>query len=260
MKIAVLYEDDNYLVINKPAGLVVHSDGRTKEKTLVDWIIKKYPEIEKVGEPTELSNGEIIDRPGIVHRLDRDTSGAMVIAKTPRAFSLLKKQFRDREIKKTYHTVVDGILKEEDGIIDRPIGRSPRDFRKYISGRGAKGELREAITRWSVLARGTISGLEKGQKEHEVTLVEAIPKTGRTHQIRVHFKSIHHPIIGDDLYGPKTNGDSPDKLAKSSPISRVALHSYSINFVGLDGKKISAIAPYPEDFASLVEKVREGKV
>ncbi|MEK7185529.1 MAG: RluA family pseudouridine synthase [Patescibacteria group bacterium] len=251
MKIDILHEDPNYIIINKPAGLMVHGDGRSKGETLVDWIKKNRPEIAEanVGEPIELASeggdedgGEAgekiarVERPGIVHRLDRDTSGAMVIAKTPEAFAALKEQFQNREVKKTYHAVVEGNLKEDDGIIDRPIGRSARDFRRRVSGRGAKGELLEAITRWHVMKRGKLGDVD-------ATLVEAIPKTGRTHQIRVHFKAIHHPIVGDAMYNPRFS---------AAHIARVALHSYSIAFTGLNGKKISAIAAYPDDFAALV--------
>ena len=240
MKIPILFEDDNYLIINKPAGLMVHGDGRAKTpKTLTDWILKNRPEIENVGETMMLASGDEIERPGIVHRLDRGTSGALVIAKNPRAFADLKEKFQRREVQKIYHAVVRGRMKEDDGIVDRAIGRSPVDFRQHSAGRGARGELREAITRWSVLSRGS-----------ENTLVEAIPKTGRTHQIRVHFKAIHRPILGDDLYD-KTH-------AAASGLERVALHAFSIGFVSVDGKRISVTAPYPPDFAEIAEKVKTG--
>ena len=243
MEIPVLYEDSNYVVINKPAGLMVHPDGKKPknkevEPTLVDWIVKKYPEIQGVGEPL----GDI-ERPGIVHRLDRDTSGAMVIAKTPEAFADLKEKFAARDIQKMYHAVIRGRMKEDDGIIDRPIGRSPVDFRQRSAGRGARGELREAITRWSVLARG-----------ENATLVEAIPKTGRTHQIRVHFKSIDRPILGDALYDKARAAE-----AAQYGINRVALHAYSLAFESLEGKRIAVTAPYPADFAGLVENLKNGR-
>ena len=256
MEIPILYEDENYLLINKPAGLMVHPDGKIRgekasvadERTLVDWILEKYPDMQGVGEPfmpvSGDSAGETIDRPGIVHRLDRDTSGVMVIAKNPESFADLKEKFAAREIQKMYHAVIRGRMKEDDGIIDRPIGRSPVDFRQRSAGRGARGEMREAITRWSVLARGT-----------NVTFVEAIPKTGRTHQIRVHFKSIDRPIVGDALYDK-----SHARAAAEYGINRVALHAHSLSFVGLDGKKISVTAPYPADFAALVEKVKTAQI
>lgn len=276
MEPKVLYEDDNYLIINKPAGLMVHPDGKenaralakgvkaSKEKTLVDWILKKYPTMKNVGEPmqisganspgrsdeTEDSDEKIIHRPGIVHRLDRETSGVLVLAKNQQAFEDLKKKFQNREVQKIYHTIVAGILKDNDGLIDKPIGRSARDFRQWSAGRGARGEMREAVTRWNVIARG-----KKGESDRggiEATLIEAIPKTGRTHQIRAHLKSINHPIIGDSLYAPKFLA-----MAVKLGLKRVALHSYSISFKGLNGKKISARAPYPSDFDTAVKKLRK---
>lgn len=286
--VPILYEDDNYLIINKPAGLMVHADGRKlaagavvdkktgakPQETLVDWLLKFRPEIRGVGESiivkmndpetggtsddfaelAELSKdsaddsddvaANIIERPGIVHRLDRDTSGVLVVAKTPEAFLELKDKFKNRDMQKMYHAVVRGRMKEDDGIIDRQIGRSPVDFRQRLAGRGARGELREAITRWTVMARGT-----------DATLLEVIPKTGRTHQIRVHFKSVHHPILGDSLYDKKHIDD-----AKVKGIKRLSLHAYSLSFIGIDGKRITAVAPYPEDFAAVVERVKAGKL
>ena len=104
-KVEIIYEDKDILVLNKPAGLIVHSDGKTKEATLVDWILKNYPKIKNVGEPTTLPNGEIIYRPGIVHRLDRETSGALVIAKNQKTFEFLKEQFKERSLEKRYEAI-----------------------------------------------------------------------------------------------------------------------------------------------------------
>ena len=144
-KVGIIFEDKDILVINKPAGLVVHGDGRTKESTLADWILEKYPEMKEVGEPIKTSSGEIIWRPGIVHRLDRYTSGMMVVAKNNKAFLDLKIQFQDHLIEKTYRVFVYGIIKEEDGRIDRPITRSRKDFRLWSAQRGGRGEEREAV-------------------------------------------------------------------------------------------------------------------
>lgn len=228
-KIEVLYEDDDVLAINKPAGLVVHSDGKRDEQVLTSWIEKNYPETKGVGEPMTLSNLKVIERSGIVHRIDRETSGVMLIAKNQPAFLYLKKQFQDREIGKIYHAFVYGEMKDDDGIINRPIGRSRKDFRQWSAQRGARGEMREAVTHYKVTARG--GGF---------SFVEVSPKTGRTHQIRVHFKAINHPIVSDSLYAPKKD--------KSLGFERLALHSYSVEFNSSDGKKIKIIAPYPEDF------------
>jgi 23S rRNA pseudouridine1911/1915/1917 synthase len=233
MKLSILYEDDNVLAINKPAGLVVHSDGKTEEPTLVDWILEKYPEIKEVGEPGRDSEGRVIWRPGIVHRLDRETSGVMLVAKTHESFESLKKQFQNHEIQKTYHAFVLGELKKDKDVIDRPIGRSSQDFRMWSAQRGARGELREAITEYKVISKTKIC-----------SFVEVSPKTGRTHQIRVHFKSIHHPLVADSLYAPKNS--------QILGFKRLALHSYSISFLGMDGKEHLVATPYPEDFVNAV--------
>lgn len=226
----IIYEDKNILVIDKPAGLVVHADGRTKEITLADWLVKKYPKIKKVGEPaTDEKTGKPIYRPGIVHRLDRETSGVMVIAKNQDTFLFLKQQFQEREIRKTYRAFLFGELKTLRGMIDRPIGRSGSDFRKWSATRGAKGEMREAKTHFHTLALG------KG-----CTYVEAVPKTGRTHQIRVHFKAINHPVLCDNLYGP----------AKSCLLGfkRTALHAKSLTLQLPGGENRTFEAPLPQDF------------
>ena len=229
MKIPVLFEDKNILVIDKPAGLVVHHDGKTKESALTDWILKNYPKIKGVGEPLVLTDGTAIDRPGIVHRIDRETSGAIVIAKNQKSFEYFKEQFKNRKVVKKYHAFVYGAMKDERGIIDRPIGRSKKDFRLKSAQRGARGKIREAITHYRVLSRA--GGF---------SFVEIIPKTGRTHQIRVHFKAINHPIISDSLYAPKRSAELGFK--------RLALHAHSLGFESMEGKKMEFVAPYPADF------------
>lgn len=228
-EIKILYEDKDVLAVNKPSGLIVHSDGRTKEPSLSDWLIEKYPDIKKVGEPWRATNGEIIWRPGIVHRLDRDTSGALLIAKTPESFEFLKKQFQERRVKKTYRAFVYGSVKTDTGLIDKPIGRSKNDFRKWSAEYGARGDKREAVTAYKVLKREKIA-----------TYLEAYPETGRTHQIRVHLKAIGHPVVHDQLYAPK----SPQILG----FSRTALHSFSIDVVTLSEKVLHIEAPLPADF------------
>jgi 23S rRNA pseudouridine1911/1915/1917 synthase len=233
MNPTILYEDKNILAINKPAGLVVHSDGKTNEPNLVDWLLLKYPEIKNVGEPGRNAKGEEVLRSGIVHRLDRDTSGVMLVAKTQEAFESLKSQFQNHEIQKTYRAFLIGELKTDKGTIDRPIGRSSRDFRMWSAQRGSRGELREAITDYKVLNRN-----------NGYTFVEVSPKTGRTHQIRVHFKAINYPLVGDPLYAPTNE----NKLG----FERTALHSYKVVFSGLDGETHTVLAPYPEDFSSAV--------
>lgn len=185
----ILYEDKDILAIDKQAGISVHGDGRNYVETLADLILKEYPEMKNVGEPMEIEvNGEMkkIYRPGIVHRLDKDTSGVLLLARNQNAYEFLKKQFQNREIKKTYITLVSGYMKNDTGTIDASIGRSPSDPRKRIASRGKSGKLRDAVTEYKVLERIEIDG-------EKYTWVEVYPKTGRTHQIRVHMKFLNHP-------------------------------------------------------------------
>ncbi len=240
-KISVLYEDGDVLVINKPAGLVAHADGKREELALTDWVESNYPASKGVGEPITLANARVIERSGIVHRIDRETSGVMLVAKNQEAFICLKKQFQNREIEKIYHTFVWGEMKDDEGIINRPIGRSKRDFRQWSAQRGARGAMREAITYYKVIT-----------KNGGFTFVEAMPKTGRTHQIRVHFKAINHPIVCDSLYASKKE--------KALGFERLALHSRSIEFSLLDGKLLKVVAPYPEDFERAFKIMKSEKV
>lgn len=238
MRIKVLYEDSNILALDKPSGVMVHSDGRSKEKTITDWVIKKYPKLKGLGEPITFNNKKI-DRPGIVHRLDKETSGVLIVVKTKEAFSYFKKQFMERKIKKTYHAIVSGWVKNDHDIINKPIGRSPSDFRRRLAGRGARGELREAITEYKTLNRFI------APTSLEFSYLEIYPKTGRTHQIRVHMKYINHPVACDSLYNPK--GDCLKGL------DRLALHAKSIEFKDLKGKIIKIESPLPKIFEKVIK-------
>lgn len=236
MKIEILFENSDFLVINKPAGIIVHSDGRNAGPFITDWIKERYPEIEGVGEPIYSEDGKVIDRPGIVHRLDKETTGVLVIVKNKKAHKFLKKQFQEHTVRKIYRLFTYGAINEKEGIIDRPIGRSKSDFRRYSAQRGALGEVREAVTEYIVLAR-KIEGVGIDQR---FSYVEALPRTGRTHQIRVHFKAINYPLVSDSLYAPT--------YPKALGFERVALHALSIEFLGLDGKMIKVEASLPDDF------------
>lgn len=247
--ISILLENKDFLVINKPAGLRTHGDGRASAKasdgqvkadvpTVVDWILKEHPEIVGVGENME-SGGVVIERPGIVHRLDEETSGALVIAKTGDAFEYLKQQFKDRKVHKEYHAFVWGHFKESQGIIDVPIGRSSGDFRRWQAGKGTRGEVRDAVTKWEAVAQFE----EEGEA---FSLVHLWPKTGRTHQLRVHMKYLQRPIVSDSLYAPT----KPERLG----FARVALHARTISFVAPSGEEVSVTAPYPEDFEEALAK------
>ncbi|MGQ9619278.1 MAG: RluA family pseudouridine synthase [Candidatus Aminicenantia bacterium] len=212
--IEILYEDDYIVVINKRAGIVVHSGAGVKRRTLVNALLFHRPEIAGVGSEK---------RPGIVHRLDKETSGVMVVAKNDFAYHFLQKEFKERRVKKEYIAIVKCRLKEGKGRIELSIGRDKKD-RKKISTRTSSP--REAITEYEFL-KELGNGFE---------LLSVKPETGRTHQIRVHLKAIGCPIAGDKKYG--------------GPFyKRLALHSYSISFVHPYSKEeMKFIAPLPEDF------------
>lgn len=258
----VLFENEYLVAIYKPAGLVVHPDGKTDQYTLCDWIIAQWPQIQGVGEPAILAKGtekeQIIDRPGIVHRLDKETSGVMIIAKTQESFDQLKSQFQERETEKTYLAFVWGLVKEDEGVINRPIGRSKTDFRKWSAERFARGELRDAETHYKVLERA--DSVPFGPNEtaiqkkiaHYVTYLEVYPKTGRTHQIRVHLKAINHPLVCDYLYGP----NHPQILG----FERTALHAYRLNITDLGGIEHRFEAPIPDDFKRALAVLQESNM
>lgn len=240
--ITVIYEDKDVVVINKPAGLIVHSDGRTTEPTVCDWMLARHPDLKDVGEPWTSPQGEVILRPGIVHRLDRDTSGVMIIAKTPEAYAMLKAQFQDRSTKKTYRAYVYGHPTDNFGIIEAEIGRTKTNPPRWTAMRSATGNKRNAITVWKLITRGTIDG-------KRVSLIQAEPKTGRTHQIRVHCRYIGHPVVCDKLYAPK----EPCVLG----FARQALHAHTLTIVLPAGGQKVFEAPFPEDFEraeSLLQK------
>ncbi len=237
--IKVIYEDDGAIVIDKPSGMLVHNDGRSNEETVVDWFLDRVPSAHGVGEPGRAQDGTPLERSGVVHRLDKDTSGVLILAKTQEAFVHLKEQFHDRYVEKEYHAFVYGTMKDRWGTIDRPIGRSPRDFRLRSAERGARGLLREAKTDWEVL---------KQSETH--AYLKILPKTGRTHQIRVHLKALSRPIICDDLY-------APTDFLKRDPLgfSRLALHAHRITLAMPNGVVKSFEAELPEDFRRAVEAI-----
>jgi len=193
-------------------------------------ILYEDKDIVAVHKPAGVLSTDLHFGVGYVHRLDRDTSGVLIFAKNERAYDFLRKAFRNREVKKTYLALVYGIPKEKKGVIDFDIGRSRKDFRLRSAQPKAKGRLRDAITRYEVI----------GEKDG-YALLKVNPETGRTHQIRVHLKAIHHPIVGDPLYAPK----HPSALG----ISRLGLHAYEVTIPLLSGTHISIVAPIPNDLA-----------
>lgn len=242
-KIKVIYEDADIVAINKPAGLMVHGDGKSGLPTVVDWLTRHYPYIRGVGESMKMPDGSLVPRPGIVHRLDKDTSGVLVIAKTHNAFRLLKESFKGRHVKKTYRAIVYGEVRGGSGIITIPIGRSGAGFvaRRGASagqgkGVGKMGKTRDAITHYRVLKRF-----------RGYTLLEVKPETGRTHQIRVHLKSIGHPVLCDKLYarGRECLGG----------MGRQALHAAAIELTLPGGTRVTLAADDPPDFQAVLAEL-----
>ena len=238
MEPTVLYEDADVLVIDKPAGLIVHSDGRTDEPSVAEWVLDRYPALASVGEPWESPQGERVPRPGIVHRLDRDTSGVMILAKTQETYVFLKEQFQSRTTQKSYRAFVYGHPRADQGTIEAEIVRIRAVPPRWGVARAGEGKKhRAAVTDWRVLTRAV--DRETGEK---VALMEALPKTGRTHQIRVHFKHFGHPVLCDKLY------------AKGKPcllgFSRQALHAFSLAIDLPSGERRTFEAPLPGDFVA----------
>lgn len=232
----IIAETGEYIVLDKPAGMVVHQSeamlrrsrviaiaaaGESAQFTLVDWILEKYPEVQKVGDDNL--------RPGIVHRLDKDASGVMVVARTQESFESLVRQFKLRQVKKEYCIVVYGTLSPREGVIDFPIGRSKQQYTKRAAH--ATGG-RSAVTRYSVLE----------QWKH-AALVRAIPETGRTHQIRVHFFAKGNPVVGDRIYISKKikpvssrAGVRRNQYYDAVKDARLMLHAERLGFHALSGE------------------------
>lgn len=235
MILPVLYEDANVVAVNKPAGLITHFDGRTEEATAEEWFYETYPEMQKFA-PVAPTEGALLERSvGYVHRLDRDTSGVLLFAKNPTAYSFLRKAFHDREVQKTYLAFTYGAPKEKVGVIDFDIGRSRKDFRLRSAQPKAKGTMRSALTRYEVMG-------EAG----EYALIKVMPETGRTHQIRVHLKAIHHPIISDPLYAPKHR--------PALGINRLGLHAYQVDLPLPSGDRVVITAPIPSELVPALER------
>lgn len=223
--VKVLHQEEHFFIISKPAGLIVHPP-RTNSGavTLMDWLLVHHQDIKDVG---------YVDRPGIVHRLDKDTSGIMVVPRTNNAHAVFSKQFEERTIKKQYLAVVNG-HPEPTGSITLPLGRHPVNKSKMhaFSAHEAilyRGPKRSAITHYKVL-----------EYFADTALVEVSPVTGRTHQIRVHFAAIGHPVVGDPVYG-----------FKSKKIKRHALHAHKLSFTFMQNEYTFTAEP-PEDFEELI--------
>lgn len=254
INLPILFEDDAMLVINKPPGIVVNRAESVKGETVQDFVekylsivrpatvsIEKIVQVGENGEPVYDHVREFYDRAGIVHRIDKETSGILIIAKTVDAFIELQRQFKERVIHKTYVAIVHGKLVPDIGEIRAPVGRTPWNREHFGIVPGGK----ESVTRYRV--QGTVTRVE-GKKTEEFSFVELAPETGRTHQIRVHLKYINHPILGDYLYaGRKTARD--DRLWAP----RVMLHAWKLSCMHpATQKELAFEAPIPDDMNSII--------
>lgn len=240
--IDVIYENDDFVAINKPAGILVHRPERgpksvQEEGVLTDWIKDRYPETKEVGDPST-SSGQANLRPGIVHRLDEDTSGILLIAKNQHFFNHLKGLFQKHEVKKTYLALVHGRMIGK-GRIEKPIGLISGSVKRSVNGKNLK-MIKEAVTEYKVLK------VLKGK----YSLLRIFPETGRTHQIRVHLASISHPIVGDRLYGSK-------KEDKELGLTRQFLHAESAEFGLEDGSRIKIEAELPSELLDFLESLQQ---
>lgn len=223
--VKIIAQEEDFLIIFKPAHIISHPPSQFSEEiTISDWIAKNYADIAKIG---------LIDRPGIVHRLDKETSGLMIIPRTNKAHTIFGDMFKNREVKKSYLAVVQG-HPQKSGTIDFSIGRHPiqRNKMSHFPAYSQESNIKQASTFYQVLTYFD---------NH--ALVQAFPVTGRTHQIRVHFSAIGHPLVADPIYGNN-----------SKLIKRHALHAYSLEF-SFEGKNYSFISPLPEDMQQLVKNL-----
>ena len=237
LPLVVLYEDDHLLAIDKPPGMVVHPAPGARRGTVVNALLHHLGALSGVGEP---------ERPGIVHRLDRDTSGVLLVARTAAALEGLAKQFRERSLAKRYVAVVHGAVRPPAGIIDQPIGRHPRE-RQRMSVRTRRGRV--AVTRFEVVERF-----------RGAAFLRLAPETGRTHQLRVHLAALGHPIVADRLYGGRgrrSSGVSPAVAAALETCPRQALHAESIAFAHpVSGSPMTVRAALPADLVALLDALR----
>lgn len=238
--IPILFEDSELLVVNKPPGIVVNRAESVQGETVQDWAA---PHIAVVT-PTTDEERAFVDRAVIAHRIDKETSGCLLIAKNPAAFMELQRQFKERIVKKTYVALAHGAIVPPDGEIRAPVGRLPWNRERFGILPGGK----EAVTRYHVERTWAI---QEGKQKEQVSLVELFPETGRTHQIRVHLKYINHPIIGDWQYAGRKTSRSDRVWAP-----RVMLHAFRIVFLHpVTHRELAIEAPIPDDMSKVIPPV-----
>jgi 23S rRNA pseudouridine1911/1915/1917 synthase len=237
----VISETDDYIIINKPAGLLVHPVNERQSEagqfSLVNWLMEKYPEIGNVGEDPI--------RPGIVHRLDKEVSGLMVIARNNKSFISLKEQFQDRSMVKEYLGLVYGKVSLEDGEINLPIKRSNSGFKMAAVPLNFVSKNDETVRQASTL-------FTVARRFHNFTLLALTIKTGRTHQIRVHLQAYGHPLVGDNLYSSADTRRKNHKLG----LARIFLVSCKLEFTDLRGERQKFSVGLPEELTELLKKVK----
>ena len=254
--LTIVYEDDDLIAVNKQANLIVHPARGNWSGTLVNGLAFYFKTNWR--DIAELPNSGEVFRPGIVHRLDRDTTGIMLVAKSELALWRLGHQFEHRKIHKTYSAILHGRLGLDEDVIDMPIGKHPKIREKYAvhrdTGRPFPGTTKDAFTRYKVLRR--LTGVGPGKLAF--TLVEFYPKTGRTHQLRVHASHLGHPIVGDKMYGGGplylSQLEGRSDVAEGPLITRQALHAHTIEFYHpRTEQRMKLEAPWPEDFTTTLD-------
>jgi 23S rRNA pseudouridine1911/1915/1917 synthase len=235
----IIAETPEYLVLDKPAGLICHSDGRTVEPSVAEWLAEHHPETREVGEPWVSPQGESIRICGLAQRLDRTTSGVLVAARTQSAWEYLRGEFTARRVEKEYFAIVYGHVAGEQGRIVAEIMRSGEKPKRWYARDCEESDIRAAITEWQVLSRDVSPA---GDPYSRMAL---FPKTGRTHQLRVHLAHIGHPIVADHLYAKER--------APILGLSRTALHASAISFARESGEKVRYEVPLPADFKAAIE-------
>lgn len=234
----IVAETADIIAVVKPSGLITHSDGRTEEPSLAEWLVARYPHLAEVGEPWVSPQGESVRVGGLVHRLDRGTGGVLIAAQNNEAFAYLRNEFKERRVEKTYLAYVYGHMDAAEGRIVAEIARSSGVPRRWYARTCEEGDTRAAITDWKLVRNVTDPGTGE-----DAALLELRPETGRTHQIRVHLASIGHPIIADHLYAT----ERPRVLGFERP----ALHASSIVLTLQGGERVRYEAPLPPDFAQV---------